>query len=128
MPLHFLADAVPPDPDEHTDQVARAVASLVAFGLAIGPSLAGAGPKRDGDSRDHGEFWSEVVSPHHDEVNAIKVQLRYALAVIAADWSPEHRERVIADATRTPWETENARLEGPGGLQLTLFSDAPPAT
>jgi predicted enzyme related to lactoylglutathione lyase len=34
---------------------------------------------------------------------------------------------VIAEATRTPWETENARLEGPGGLQLTLFSDAPPA-
>jgi len=34
---------------------------------------------------------------------------------------------VIAEARRTPWETENARLEGPGGLQLTLFSDAPPA-
>ena len=33
---------------------------------------------------------------------------------------------VIAEATRTPLETENARLEGPGGLQLTLFSDAPP--
>jgi hypothetical protein len=33
---------------------------------------------------------------------------------------------VIAEATRTPWETENARLEAPGGLQLTLFSDAPP--
>jgi predicted enzyme related to lactoylglutathione lyase len=33
---------------------------------------------------------------------------------------------VIAGPTRTPWETENARLEGPGGLQLTLFSDAPP--
>ena len=34
---------------------------------------------------------------------------------------------VIAEATRTPWETENARLEGPGGLQPTLFSDARPA-
>ncbi len=33
---------------------------------------------------------------------------------------------VIAEATRTPWETMNARLEAPGGLQLTLFSDAPP--
>ena len=32
------------------------------------------------------------------------------------------------EATRTPWETENARLEAPGGLQLTLFSDAPPAS
>jgi lactoylglutathione lyase len=31
---------------------------------------------------------------------------------------------LIAPATRTPWETDNARLEGPAGLQLTLFSDA----
>ena len=34
---------------------------------------------------------------------------------------------LIADATRTPWETDNARLDAPAGLQLTLFSDAPPA-
>jgi lactoylglutathione lyase len=34
---------------------------------------------------------------------------------------------VIAAPVRTPWETMNARLEGPAGLQLTLFSDAPPA-
>ena len=33
---------------------------------------------------------------------------------------------LIADATRTPWETDNARLDAPAGLQLTLFSDAPP--
>jgi lactoylglutathione lyase len=33
---------------------------------------------------------------------------------------------LIADATRTPWDTMNARLAGPAGLQLTLFSDAPP--
>jgi predicted enzyme related to lactoylglutathione lyase len=33
---------------------------------------------------------------------------------------------VVAPATRTPWQTMNARLEGPAGLQLTLFSDAPP--
>ena len=33
---------------------------------------------------------------------------------------------VLAEATRTPWQTENARLATPGGLQLTLFSDAPP--
>jgi predicted enzyme related to lactoylglutathione lyase len=32
---------------------------------------------------------------------------------------------LIAPATRTPWETDNARLEAPAGLQLTLFSDAP---
>jgi len=29
---------------------------------------------------------------------------------------------IIADARRTPWGSDNARLEGPAGLQLTLFS------
>ena len=47
---------------------------------------------------------------------------RAMTAVLAADGAT-----LIAEATRTPWETENARLEGPGGLQLTPFSDAPPA-
>jgi lactoylglutathione lyase len=28
---------------------------------------------------------------------------------------------VIAPPTRTPWDSLNARLEGPAGLQLTLF-------
>lgn len=32
---------------------------------------------------------------------------------------------LLADATLTPWQTVNARLEAPAGLQLTLFSDAP---
>jgi predicted enzyme related to lactoylglutathione lyase len=33
---------------------------------------------------------------------------------------------IVAPATRTPWQTDNARLDAPGGLHLTLFSDAPP--
>jgi hypothetical protein len=33
--------------------------------------------------------------------------------------------RVLAEPARTPWQTDNARLEAPAGLQLTLFSDAP---
>jgi lactoylglutathione lyase len=28
---------------------------------------------------------------------------------------------VIAEPTRTPWNSSNARLGAPGGLQLTLF-------
>jgi len=32
---------------------------------------------------------------------------------------------VLAPVTRTPWQSDNARLEGPAGLQLTLFSEAP---
>ena len=31
---------------------------------------------------------------------------------------------IIAEPTLTPWQTRNARLEAPAGLQLTLFSDA----
>jgi catechol 2,3-dioxygenase-like lactoylglutathione lyase family enzyme len=34
---------------------------------------------------------------------------------------------VIAVPTPTPWESLNARLEAPAGLQLTLFSDLPPS-
>lgn len=30
---------------------------------------------------------------------------------------------LIAAPTRTPWESLNARLDGPGGLQLTLFEE-----
>ncbi len=31
----------------------------------------------------------------------------------------------LAEPTRTPWNKLNARLNGPAGLQLTLFPDAP---
>jgi lactoylglutathione lyase len=31
--------------------------------------------------------------------------------------------RVLAEPTRTPWNSLNARLEGPAGLQLTLFTE-----
>ena len=30
---------------------------------------------------------------------------------------------VIAEATRTPWDSLNVRLEAPAGLQLTLFTE-----
>lgn len=30
---------------------------------------------------------------------------------------------LLAEPTRTPWDSLNARLEGPAGLQLTLFEE-----
>jgi lactoylglutathione lyase len=33
--------------------------------------------------------------------------------------------RVLAPPTLTPWRSMNARLEGPAGLQLTLFTESP---
>jgi predicted enzyme related to lactoylglutathione lyase len=47
------------------------------------------------------------------------VDSRAMTAVLAAAGA-----RVLAEPTRTPWQTENARLEAPAGLQLTLFSEA----
>lgn len=35
---------------------------------------------------------------------------------------------VIAEPVQTPWQSLNSRLEGPAGLQLTLFSDLDPGT
>lgn len=32
---------------------------------------------------------------------------------------------MLAEPTLTPWQDLNVRLEAPGGLQLTLFSEAP---
>jgi hypothetical protein len=32
---------------------------------------------------------------------------------------------VIAEPVPTPWQSLNARLEGPAGLQLTLFGELP---
>jgi catechol 2,3-dioxygenase-like lactoylglutathione lyase family enzyme len=34
---------------------------------------------------------------------------------------------VVAAPTETPWRSLNARLEGPAGLQLTLFEELGPA-
>lgn len=31
--------------------------------------------------------------------------------------------KVLAEPTRTPWNSLNSRLEGPAGLQLTLFEE-----
>lgn len=34
-----------------------------------------------------------------------------------------HGADLVAPPTRTPWDSRNARLEAPAGLQLTLFTD-----
>ena len=35
---------------------------------------------------------------------------------------------LVAEPTETPWRSLNARLEGPGGLQLTLFQELGPGS
>lgn len=46
-----------------------------------------------------------------DDSTAVTAALREAGAI------------VVAEPTRTPWNSLNARLEGPAGLQLTLFTE-----
>jgi tetratricopeptide (TPR) repeat protein len=99
--------------------LARTVLALVAFVALTAPAQAG--PARDPDARDHGDFWAEVVSPNHDQVGAIKARMREALAIIATDWSPEHRERVIAEAMRL---ARHARTLDPGDLEVVYFLGA----
>jgi lactoylglutathione lyase len=56
----------------------------------------------------------------------IRIAFEVADSAATADLLEAAGAVVLAPATRTPWQTMNARLEGPAGLQLTLFSDAPP--
>ena len=61
-----------------------------------------------------------------------RVASHVRVAFEVADFRATSRElvaggaKLVAPATRTPWGTMNARLDGPAGLHLTLFSDAPP--
>lgn len=76
----------------------------------------------------------ELLEPEHAEfVDEVEVGRRVAghvrLAFEVAD-ARAATERlagagaeVVAPPTETPWRSLNARLEGPAGLQLTLFEE-----
>jgi lactoylglutathione lyase len=57
------------------------------------------------------------VSPH------LRVAFEVADAVAVTDELAAGGAEVVATPTRTPWDSLNARLEGPGGLQLTVFQE-----
>lgn len=71
--------------------------------------------------------------PHADYVDEVEVGRRVAGHVRVAFEVPDSAAataaaaaagaEVIAAPTRTPWNSLNARLEAPAGLQLTLFED-----
>ena len=50
---------------------------------------------------------------------ALEVDDSRAATAAAVDAGAE----LVAEPTETPWRSLNARLEGPGGLQLTLFEE-----
>jgi uncharacterized glyoxalase superfamily protein PhnB len=57
------------------------------------------------------------VSPH------LRVAFEVTDAQATTDELVDAGATLIAAPTRTPWDSLNARLEGPGGLQLTLFQE-----
>jgi lactoylglutathione lyase len=82
---------------------------------------------------DAGRATLELTDPVHaayiDEVEVgrrVAGHIRVALEVDDSEAATRTAEAagasVIAEPTRTPWDSLNARLEGPAGLQLTLFA------
>jgi lactoylglutathione lyase len=76
----------------------------------------------------------ELTDPRHAEfIDEVEVGRRVAgpirVAFEVGDSASATRAleaggaTVIAEPTRTPWNSSNARLEGPAGLQLTLFQE-----
>lgn len=76
----------------------------------------------------------EIADPPHAEfIDEVEVGSRVAghirIAFEVDDSAAATREleaagaEVIAEPTRTPWNSLNARLQAPAGLQLTLFQE-----
>lgn len=79
----------------------------------------------------------ELADPPHaayiDEVEVgrrvaghIRVAFKVEDSAASTRTLAEGGATVIAEPTRTPWNSLNSRLEGPGELQLTLFTDIEP--
>ena len=76
----------------------------------------------------------EITDPAHAEyIDQVEVGRRVAGHIRVAFEVPDCAAateaaaaagaRVVAPPTHTPWNSRNARLEGPAGLQLTLFEE-----
>ncbi len=81
---------------------------------------------------DAGRATLEITDPRNaafiDEVEVgrrVAGHIRVALEVddshTVTTAAVEGGAELVAEPTETPWRSLNARLEGPGGLQLTLF-------
>ncbi|MEV0583968.1 VOC family protein [Nonomuraea sp. NPDC050310] len=76
----------------------------------------------------------EITDPGHAEfIDEVEVGRRVAGHIRVAFEVSDSREatvrlaqagaEVVAEPVRTPWNSLNSRLEGPAGLQLTLFEE-----
>ena len=76
------------------------------------------------------ELMDDANAQYVDEVEVgrrvaghIRVAFEVEDAAAATTAAEAAGARVLAPPTRTPWDSLNARLEAPGGLQLTLFEE-----
>lgn len=53
----------------------------------------------------------------------LRVAFEVADAAVATSAAEQAGARVLAPPTTTPWNSSNARLEAPAGLQITLFAE-----
>jgi predicted enzyme related to lactoylglutathione lyase len=53
----------------------------------------------------------------------IRVAFEVADSAAATSAAEHAGARVLAPPTTTPWNSSNARLEAPAGLQITLFAE-----
>ncbi|GHH62276.1 VOC family protein [Lentzea cavernae] len=76
----------------------------------------------------------EITDPPHAEyIDSVEVgervvgHIRVAFEVTDSEGTTRRLEaagaEVVAEPTRTPWNSLNARLKAPAGLQLTLFQE-----
>ena len=76
------------------------------------------------------ELTDREHAEHIDEIEVgSRVAGRFRLALQVDDAAAATRTagaagaEVLAEPTRTPWNSLNARLDAPGGVQLTLFEE-----
>ena len=109
--------------------------------LGLAPELDLTTDTDSGEARvvvlDAGRATLELVNtPQRDLIDQLEVgrpvsrEIRVALEVADAEVATESAiasgAQQVAPPTRTPWGSLNARLEGPAGLQLTLFQQIDP--
>ena len=110
-------------------------AALHFYRDVLGLSERGAYSSPDGrvSILDAGRATLEIADPGHAKyVDKVEVGRRVAGHIRVAfqvDDCPAATEKlaaaganVVAEPTRTPWNSLNSRLEAPGNLQLTLFA------
>ncbi|HZU58566.1 MAG TPA: VOC family protein [Actinocrinis sp.] len=70
----------------------------------------------------HARYIDEVEVGHR-AAGHIRVAFQVADAESATHAAAEAGASVVARPVLTPWNSRNARLDGPAGLQLTLFEE-----